>query len=261
MHAVRPAAVAGLFYPDDPTTLARTVDGLLERALPPPHADGEWPKLVVAPHAGYAYSGAVAASAYATLAGAPIERIVLLGPAHRVFVHGVAHPEVDALATPLGEMAIDGDALTGAGIRGVRRAHAGEHSLEVQLPFLQRLFPRARVIPVLVGDADPSYVADLLGALWGGDETVIVLSSDLSHFLPYDKARQIDADTCSHLAALDPTPLGGDQACGAHVLNGLTRVAERRRLRATLLDLRNSGDTAGDRRRVVGYAALAVHEA
>jgi AmmeMemoRadiSam system protein B/AmmeMemoRadiSam system protein A len=258
--ATRPAAVAGMFYPAPPAELRRQIDQMLAEARSTPAPP---PKALIAPHAGYVYSGPIAASAYAQVAGSAdrVRRVVLLGPAHRVFVRGLALPGVRRFATPLGEVEIDQDAV--ALLRDLPQvvespsAHEAEHSLEVHLPFLQRLLPDFRLLPLAVGDATAGEVAEVLDRLWGGDETLIVVSSDLSHYLPYDTARATDRATIEQVLRLDET-LDHEQACGATPINGLLRVARRRGLRAELLDLRNSGDTAGDRRRVVGYAAVAL---
>jgi len=262
MPQVRLPAVAGLFYPAAPAVLARQVDALLAGAHP---ALGLRPKAIVVPHAGYVYSGPIAASAYALLAPLRdcVHRIVLLGPVHRVWVPGLALPGAEALATPLGEVAVDAAAVaTLADLPQVTvsaAAHAAEHSLEVQLPFLQRALAEFSLVPLAVGGASAAEVAEVLDRLWGGDETLVVISSDLSHYHPYAAARAIDAATVA--AVLDLRgDLGGEQACGAHALNGLLLAARRRRLSPHLLDLRNSGDTAGERSQVVGYAALAFTE-
>jgi hypothetical protein len=262
--ATRPAAVAGTFYPASAAELGRQVDDLLAAA--PPRAPAAAPKALVAPHAGYVYSGPIAASAYALLAGMAgrIRRVVLLGPAHRVPVRGLALPAVERFATPLGEVEIDLDAV--AALRDLPQvadsagAHAAEHSLEVHLPFLQRVLGRFLLVPLVVGQATAAEVAEVLDRLWGGDETLIVVSSDLSHYLPYDAAREVDRDTVERLLRLD-AQIGHEQACGATPVNGLLLAARRRGLCAELLDLRNSGDTAGDRRRVVGYASVAFRPA
>jgi AmmeMemoRadiSam system protein B/AmmeMemoRadiSam system protein A len=192
-----------------------------------------------------------------------IRRVVLLGPVHRVAVRGLVLPSVERFETPLGTVEVDTDAvalLQGLPQVGVSdRAHAAEHSLEVHLPFLQQVLGRFALVPLAVGDATPEEVAEVLERLWGGDETLIVVSSDLSHYLPYATARAMDRATAEKMLALAPT-LDHEQACGATPVNGLLAVARRRGLRAELLDLRNSGDTAGDRGRVVGYAALALFE-
>lgn len=274
MSLVRAPAVAGSFYPQPAAVLARDVHRLLARA----NANGNtgsgsgsgndratsaaWPKALIVPHAGYIYSGSTAALAYARLAPARgrIRRVVLLGPVHRVPVRGLALPGVDAFDTPLGRIAID---LAGvAAIAGLAQvvvsaaAHAQEHSLEVQLPFLQTVLADFTLVPLAVGDATPAQVAQVLDALWGGDETLIVISSDLSHFLPYDVATEVDQETVHAMLALDPT-LSHSQACGGTPVNGLLLAAQAHRLQPELLGLCNSGDTAGDRARVVGYAALA----
>lgn len=257
---IRPPAVAGLFYPAGRAELAATVDALLTEARPAPR-DARPPKAIVAPHAGYVYSGPIAASAYALLAPAAerITRVVIVGPAHRVWLTGLASPGASAMRTPLGEVAVDVAALDAAGAPAHPAAHAREHSLEVQLPFLQRLLPRAHVIPLVVGAARAAEVGTVLEALWGGDETAIVVSSDLSHYLPYAVARAVDAETAARVVALDDT-LAGEQACGAAGINGLTWAARRRGMRAAVVDLRSSGDTAGGREEVVGYGAFAFYE-
>lgn len=261
MSTVRPAAVAGMFYPGQAAVLATTVAGLLEQAARPESA----PKALIVPHAGYVYSGSTAARAYAQLIEQreTVRRVVLLGPVHRVPVRGLALPGASAFSTPLGEVALDLDALSL--LEGLPQvvtspaAHAHEHSLEVQLPFLQTVLPDFRLVPLAVGDAMPAEVAEVLDTLWGGPETLVVISSDLSHFLPYEEAQAVDRDTVQRLLALDG-PLSHRQACGGTPINGLLLAARRHRLQPRLLGLCNSGDTAGDRQRVVGYAALAFHE-
>ena len=228
-------------------------------------ANGRASKAVIAPHAGYQYSGPIAASAFAELGrhAAGVERIVLLGPSHFVPVRGLALPGDDELETPLGTVAIDEPGRQAVAsmpqVTESRPAHAQEHSLEVELPFLQLLFPRASVLPLVVGGAAPAEVAEVLERVWGGDETRVVVSSDLSHYLPYETARDTDRDTADAVLRLEG-PLSPLQACGAHPINGLLVAARRLGLRAQLLDLRSSGDTAGDRRRVVGYGAFAFAE-
>lgn len=262
MLGTRPAAVAGTFYPGDPATLALTVDRLLAATR---HDMPIQPKALIAPHAGYVYSGATAAVAYAALApwADAIHRVILLGPTHRVAVNGMALPESGTFSTPLGSIRLDTQAIAGiADLPQVvfsEQAHALEHSLEVHLPFLQRVLPRFSLVPLAVGHASPEAVAEVLDILWGGPETLIVVSSDLSHFLPYGTARQVDGNTCRHILQLD-THIRPEQACGAYPVNGLLLAAARRGLKPTLLGLCNSGDTAGDRDRVVGYAAFAFEE-
>lgn len=267
MPDIRPPAVAGRFYPAEPVRLAREVDDLLAGVVgadePPPKA---LPKVLLAPHAGYVYSGPVAASAYARLKpfAARIKRVVLLGPAHRVLVRGLALPDAAALATPLGAAPVDQEAFrTIADLPQVsvsKAAHALEHSLEVQLPFLQRILDDFSIVPVAVGEVGASEVAEVIETLWGGPETLVIISSDLSHYLPYSIAQQLDQQTAAQILALSSEPLQHEQACGATPINGLLRVARQHRLRAQLLDLRSSGDTAGPRDQVVGYGAFAFYE-
>ena len=263
MLAVRHAVVDGLFYPAAPEALRAQVADYFAGV----RADGSRrPKLLISPHAGYDYCGAVAAHAYALLEGRHepgIERVVLLGPAHRVPVHGLAAPQADAIETPLGRVMLDTAALAGLDDlpQVVRddRAHEREHSLEVQLPFLQVQLGRFTLVPLVVGDARAEAVAQVLERLWGGAETLIVISSDLSHYLPYAQAQAIDRATMQRIRALD-AGLASHEACGAAAINGALLAARRHDLVPRLLDLRNSGDTAGDRDRVVGYGAVAFEE-
>ena len=264
MNAVRAPAVAGTFYPADAAQLQRELRALLSAV--PATIEKPAPKALIVPHAGYMYSGPIAAQAYARLASVAgrIKRVVLLGPAHRVAVRGLALPDVLRLATPLGEVALDQDAIrTLDGLPQVvisNPTHALEHSLEVQLPFLQTVLGEFQLVPLVVGHATAEDVAEVLERLWGGPETLIVISSDLSHFLPYDIGRQVDAESVRHILHLDAN-LNHEQACGATPVNGLLTLARRMGLRAELLDVRNSGDTAGDKSRVVGYASVAFYEA
>jgi AmmeMemoRadiSam system protein B len=259
---LRPAAVAGTFYPAVPRHLAGEVDELLHHAGAK-HAPPRPPKALIVPHAGYRYSGPVAASAYACLVpfAEQIHRVVLLGPSHRAYLAGLALPEASVFETPLGPVEVDREAL--ALIPGVPRsaaAHAREHSLEVQLPFLMRVLQRFEIVPLVAGDADTAEVAAVLDALWGGPETLIVISSDLSHYLPYEIARRTDEATARHIVDLVPAPIDHQEACGATGVNGLLVSARRRGLSPVLLDLRSSGDTAGGRAEVVGYGAFAIYE-
>ena len=265
MSTVRPPAVAGLFYPDDPGELSDAVRGFLD-AVPTPRADAAapHPKALIAPHAGYVYSGPIAASAYGLLAGARdrIRRVVLLGPAHRVQVAGLAAPSVDAFETPLGAVPISREAIERvAALPQVEirdDAHAQEHSLEVHLPFLQEILREFDLAPFVVGGATPAEVAQVLDALWGGSETLVVVSSDLSHYESYETARRMDEATTRAIEALRPDDIDFEQACGRIPVQGLLLCARSRQLRARTLDLRSSGDTAGSRDAVVGYGSYAV---
>ena len=262
--AVRPAAVAGAFYPDDPAALAGMVDSFLAAAVTaaPSAAPRGLPKAIIAPHAGYVYSGAIAGSAYAPLGPARelIKRVVLIGPAHRVAVPGLAVPSVDAFATPLGQVRLDRTAIEGLlrldRVATFDRAHGPEHSLEVHLPFLQRLFAEFSLIPLLAGAASPAQVSSALEAVWGGPETLIVISSDLSHYHDYETARRLDGATMRAIEALDGEAIDDDGACGRIPIRGLLVTAKRRGLTPRVVDLGNSGDTAGPRDRVVGYGAV-----
>jgi AmmeMemoRadiSam system protein B len=261
MQSTRSPAVAGLFYPDDAGTLRAAVHTLLAATAPAAPA----PKAIIAPHAGYVYSGPVAASIYASLIKARdrIRRVVLLGPAHRVAFDGLALSSATAFATPLGEIPLDTAAtaqlLMLPQVRLLDAAHRDEHSLEVQLPFLQEVLDDFTLVPLLVGDTSPEEVSEVLDMLWGGEETLIVISSDLSHYHDYATARRLDAATSRAIEALRPQDIGYENACGRIPVGGLLLSARRHGLRAQTLDLRNSGDTAGPRDRVVGYGAYAFH--
>jgi AmmeMemoRadiSam system protein B len=288
----RPAAVAGLFYPGDPAALRATVEALLrERWRAARGAPWRFPpKALIAPHAGYAYSGPIAASAFSALAvreaaaveaapasagadrtagdiGRPGEvgvvRVVLLGPAHRVAMRGLGLPAEESFATPLGRVPLDLAAM--AAVEGMPQvavrpdAHEQEHSLEVELPFLQVVLGRFTLVPLVVGTADADEVAEVLGQIWGGPETLLVISSDLSHFLTAEAAERVDRATAAEIVALGG-PLRSNQACGAAPINGLLRAARGRGMAVRQLDLRHSGHTSGDRSRVVGYGAWAFDE-
>ena len=250
----------GTFYPGTRRELEGAVRGFLGQAETRPD---DVPKALIAPHAGYVYSGPIAASAYALLAPARerIERVVLLGPAHRVFVRGLAATDADAFATPLGDVPLDRDALGRiAALPQVSLrpdAHAPEHSLEVHLPFLQIVLDAFSLVPLVVGDASGEEVAEVLEALWGGPETLIVVSSDLSHYESYATARRMDAATTRAIEGLRPDDIGHDDACGRVPIQGLLRAARAHGMHARTLDVRNSGDTAGPRDAVVGYGAWA----
>ena len=263
---VRPAAVAGAFYPGRAAPLATTVDQALAAAAAPHPAHPVAPKALIVPHAGYVYSGPVAATAYARIVPwrDQISRVVLLGPAHRVAVRSMAVSSADAWTTPLGLVAVDTDARDRiAAMPGVvidDAPHADEHSLEVQVPFLQQALGSFTLVPIVVGAASPDQVADVLDALWGGPETLIVISTDLSHYLSYDDARRRDATTIAAIVAQRGEDLGPHDACGAHPVKGMLAAARRHHLTIEQLDARNSGDTAGPRDRVVGYASFVLHE-
>ena len=261
---VREPAVAGTFYPGDAAELRDLVDSLLSDAVSP---DMTIPKALVVPHAGYAYSGPVAASAYARVAQArgTIDRVILIGPSHRVALRGVARAGASGFATPLGVLPVPEDwamvrLSTVPEVCVSPDAHQWEHSVEVQLPFIQRTLGDVDIVPLLAGHATGEEVAEVLDALWGGRETLVVISTDLSHYLPHGEATRVDAATLARIGALDG-PIDHDHACGATPLNGLLIAARRHGLIATLLDARDSSDTAGEPDRVVGYCAFAFEEA
>jgi len=263
MIDVRTPAVAGVFYPGDAAELGRAVKAYLSKAA----ADSEAaPKALIAPHAGYIYSGPIAASAYAQLAPLKgrIRRVVLIGPSHRVGFNGLALSTAGAYAMPGRLISIDRElaAKLGAlpGVRLLDQAHLSEHSLEVHLPFLQVALDTFSLVPIVAGQAAAPTVAAVLNALWGGPETLFVISSDLSHYLEYDSARALDDRTRQAIEAFDPNAIGHDQACGRVPVSGLLTLARTRHLSVETLDLRNSGDTAGPRNGVVGYGAWAFCE-
>lgn len=261
MSRPRPPAVAGLFYPELPDELRAMVGGYLsagaESSLPP---DGL--RALVAPHAGYAYSGGVAGSAFQGLGGrgASFERVVILGPSHFHPFDGLALPSATAYLTPLGEVPLDRELTERVSslpqVSVSDAAHAREHAIEVELPFLQEALGEFTILPLVVGAASPESVADVLERVWS-PEVLVVISSDLSHYLEYDQAVRVDSETSRRVVELDPT-IPHDRACGATPLNGLLLVAQRRGLAARMIDIRNSGDTAGDRGRVVGYGAFDI---
>lgn len=261
MPTVRPPAVAGMFYPGNAQTLSHDVRDMLAQARPSELA----PKALIVPHAGYIYSGEIAAAAYATLLpiAAHIRRVVLLGPTHRVAVHGLALPDADAFATPLGTVQLDSELTQRIThlpqVVISREAHALEHALEVQLPFLQSVLKDFTLLPLAVGVATAEEVAEVLDTVWGGEETLIIISSDLSHYLPYATAQRVDNETAQSILKLRQ-PIAHDQACGGTPVSGLIIAALRHHLTPHLLDLRNSGDTAGSRDQVVGYASFAFTE-
>lgn len=267
MTVIRPSAVAGTFYPAEREALTQTITALLRRALQERQAapaPGPIPKALIAPHAGYIYSGSTAARGYVELAPIrdQIDKVVLLGPAHRVAINGLATTSADYWQSPFGPVPIDpiARAMTSKFpyVTVNDQAHAREHSLEVHLPFLQKLIPTFTLLPFVVGRASGEEVSAVLDALWGGDETLILISSDLSHFLTYDEARKIDSATALAIEAMDETQIGRDQACGRVPIFGLLNSARNRGLRVHRLALCNSGDTAGDKDRVVGYGTWSL---
>jgi len=261
MTTTRPPAVAGQFYPAESGRLRKMVRRYIEDAGA---VQGTQPKAIIAPHAGYVYSGPIAGSAYARLAdpGGGIRRVILLGPAHWTPVRGLAASSSDAFATPLGLVMVDRIGLSD--IVGLPQltvydeAHTREHALEVHLPFLQILFDSFEILPLVVGDATANEVVEILDRLWGGPETVVVISSDLSHYHDYKTAKRLDRTTATAIEELQP--LRANQACGLRAINGLLLAARQRGLTAKTVDLRNSGDTAGPRDRVVGYGAFVFQE-
>src|SRR5262249_25968549 len=260
INAIRDAAVAGTFYPANPGELRAMVLAFLDSA----ETTGAPPKAMLLPHAGYIYSGPVAAAGYAHLLNARdrVKRVVILGPSHFVAFDGLAASGAEAFATPLGLASLDRAALDEVlalpQANLFDMAHASEHSVEVQLPFLQVILGDFAIVPFVIGDATADEVGEVLERIWGGPETVIVVSSDLSHYHDYETARQLDLETTRDIK--DLREIGWEQACGSFAINGLLHVAARRRMRVRTVDLRNSGDTAGPRDPVVGYGAFLFEE-
>ena len=257
MGEIRAPAVAGTFYPLQPEALQARVRGYIQNARSAAAA-----KAIVAPHAGYVYSGPVAGNAFSAFSAlrGKVSRVVLIGPAHRAAFTGLALPQARAFATPLGILPIDEDGRNALmelpSVIASDRAHAGEHSLEVELPFIQEVLGEVLLLPIVVGDATDKEAAHVLERVWGGPETCIVVSSDLSHYYPYATAQQLDQATALAVEHLRPEQIDEERACGCIGLRALLLVARERGLRCTTLDLRNSGDTVGARDRVVGYGAF-----
>ncbi len=259
--STREPAVEGLFYPADPSQLKAMISGFLSQVGNP---GGKMPKAIIVPHAGLVYSGSIAARAYSQLLpfAQLIRKVILLGPSHRVAFDGLAVPTVTEFRTPLGIVTLSQELK--AKVIGLTQViehdspHAQEHSLEVQLPFLQYCLEDFELLPLVVGDANASAVAEVLDLLWGGEDTIIVASSDLSHYLDYDSAREKDGHTSMRILNREFN-LHGDEACGCRVLNGLMKQAISRNISVEQLLVANSGDTAGDKQRVVGYGAYVLH--
>lgn len=258
MQTIKHPAVAGMFYPADPHSLQQEVEQYLSEA---DQAVTTPPKALVVPHAGYIYSAPIAANAYASLQAArnQINQVLILAPAHRVPFQGLAFSSASHFETPLGLIPVDREAIdrirTLPQLQENDSAFRDEHSIEVQLPFLQRVLQEFSIVPLLVGDASDLQVAEVLEQLWDGDGTLIVISSDLSHYLEYDAATRMDRETTNAIEAMRPEAISYHHACGRTPLRGLLRVARAHGLKPTTLDLRNSGDTAGSHDRVVGYGA------
>jgi len=262
MMTTREPAVAGSFYPADPLVLQTRLDELfadVSSEYPPP-------KAMIVPHAGYIYSGPVAASGYASLApvAGQIKRVILLGPSHREAFSGLAAPTADAFRTPLGNIALDRESIDEVlllpQVHTDDGAHLLEHSLEVHLPFLQRVLGTFTLVPLLVGDASAEDVSEVIQLLWGGRETLLVISSDLSHYLDYESARARDAATSRAIESLAYEQIDYHDACGRNPIKGLLHYARNHDLKIRAIDLRNSGDTAGPRDQVVGYGTYLLSE-
>jgi AmmeMemoRadiSam system protein B len=256
----RQPAVAGSFYPANPEQLHLMVDQFLSDAA----TDEKAPKAIIVPHAGYIYSGPIAATAYARLTKAHdrITRVVLIGPSHRVAFRGLAVSRAETFTTPLGNILVDQAAVQAIVqlpfVEYIEQAHTYEHSLEVHLPFLQEVLDNFEIVPIVAGDASPEQVSQVLEVLWGGDETLIVISSDLSHYHDYVTAQQMDKSTSHTIEQLQYEHLASESACGKVPVSGLLKLARKKSLSVKTIDLRNSGDTAGDKASVVGYGAYVI---
>ena len=256
----RKPAVAGSFYPAQPQILQDMLNGFIKQA---DHGD-KAPKAMIVPHAGYIYSGPVAASAYARLQTVrnKITRVVLLGPSHRVAFQGLALSSADYFSTPLGDIELDKptmESLLSLPFVGyLEQAHVAEHSLEVHLPFLQVMLADFKLIPLVAGQASPEQVCQALEMLWDAEGTLIVISSDLSHYHDYATAQRWDRQTSDRIERLQYQDISSENACGKVPVNGLLKLLAQKSLSIKTIDLRNSGDTAGDRQRVVGYGAYVV---
>lgn len=256
----RQPAVAGSFYPANPQQLQQMLTQYLYEA----ETTAKAPKAIIAPHAGYIYSGPIAASAYARLKNAHdvIKRVIIIGPSHRVGFQGLAVSHADTFITPLGNIPVDMLAVQAITqlpfVQYIEQAHSQEHSLEVQLPFLQTMLDDFSIVPIVAGDASPEQVSQVLELLWGGDETLIVISSDLSHYHDYATAQQLDQATSTAIENLQYEQLNYESACGRTPVSGLLKLARDNALIVKNIDLRNSGDTAGDKQRVVGYGAYII---
>ncbi len=257
-------AVAGLFYPDAPDVLSDVVDTYMAAAE---HSFSQLPTAIIAPHAGYVYSGPVAGSVYGACrtCSSGIRQVIVLSPSHRVAFSGCALTDADSFVTPLGSVPVDRSARARladlSDVQVLEAAHADEHGIEVHLPFLQRLSDSFHLVPIVVGDAEGELVETILFRLWQRQESLIVVSSDLSHYLPYAAARQLDEQTAHAIEEGRPSDIERDQACGRIPMQGLLRMANRLGWTTTRLDLRNSGDSAGSKDQVVGYGAWALTEA
>ncbi len=257
----RPPAVAGTFYPDNTYELSAMLDQFLQSVK----VTGQVPKAIIVPHAGYIYSGAVAASAYTLIRPArdKIKRVVLLGPSHKMPLLGLATTNAQNFSTPFGEVPVDRQAIYNITkfpqISIMEQVHANEHSLEVQLPFLQKILNQFSIIPLVVGKATPEQVGEILEALWGNEETLIIISSDLSHYNNYKVAKKLDELTTQAIETLSPKKIKSEQACGRIPINGLLHIAKIKKMQVRTIDVRNSGDTAGSKDQVVGYGAYAFN--
>ena len=258
---IRPPAAAGTFYPRNPDELEASVHHYLNKADSLFEATQQAPKAIIAPHAGYVYSGLTAAAVYNRLYPAReiIKRVIILGPCHRVAINGAALPSTEIFQTPMGEIPIDTKSMESIKhldcVKTFNETHVNDHCIEVHLPFLQTVIKEFKIVPIIIGEVKPHEVAEILETLWGGPETLILISSDLSHYLDYTQANMLDNQTCKVIERMDFQALGHNQACGRHSIKGLLILAKKKGLLVKTADIRNSGDTAGGKDRVVGYGS------
>lgn len=261
LNTTRPATVAGMFYPSDAAELEAQVKRYLDEAK----TDLLSPKAMIVPHAGYIYSGQVAARAYATLLNRqqPINRVVVIGPSHRVAFEGIAMSTMDSFETPLGAIPVAQRAFAAladlSGVIADDLPHSQEHCVEVQLPFLQFVLGQFELLPLVVGRSSAGQVAAVMELLWSDPETLFVISSDLSHYHDYQNASVRDRNTTHYIEALEGANLNSEDACGYIPMQGLLQIAQKKHLEEQTLVVRNSGDTAGSKDRVVGYGAYVFH--
>lgn len=261
MHKIKKPAVAGAFYPDEPDILNNMVEHLFDAIT----WAGSSPKAIIAPHAGYIYSGIAAACAYQCLEMMPyIKNIILVGPSHYIAFNGVAYSDYDTFITPLGELFVNTNLIQQIAklpaTQHFNDAFSREHCLEVQFPFLQKKLNEFTIVPLLVSGANKQTVASVLEALWGDKETLVIISSDLSHYHDYLTAQQLDSETSQAIVNLDADNIKEDSACGRIAIRGLLHLAKQKKMQAKKILQINSGDTAGDKQRVVGYGAYHFFE-
>ena len=262
MEKIKQADVAGMFYPGEEASLRQMVDGFIQKAL----SFDLRPRAIIAPHAGYIYSGSIAGTAYKTIAAVrdQIENVIIMSPAHRFYLRGIALHMADAFATPLGNIPVNIGIVKKikqfSSVQWEERSFIQEHGLETHLPFIQRAFkPGIKIVPMIVGECQESEVAEILESVWEDPRNFVIISSDLSHFHSYADAKKLDRNTVDLIQNLDSQSLDTEFACGHYPICGLLNLARNRKLKIKALDIRSSGDTAGSKESVVGYGSFAVY--